>query len=67
MVPRIRDVCRDPRVLVLGLDDGLVPESDDFMLGRVRGAGIRCVPRPFRGRMRAIAGSSEIGVDGGDF
>lgn len=39
MAPRIRDMCRDRRVLVLGLDDGLVPESDDFMLGRVRWGG----------------------------
>ena len=36
MVPRIREICRDPRVIVVGLDDGVVPESDDMQLGRVR-------------------------------
>lgn len=37
MVPCIREICRDPRVIAVGLDDGLVPENDDFFLGRVRG------------------------------
>lgn len=36
MVPRVKDMCRDRRVEVFGLDDGLVPENDDFALGRVR-------------------------------
>lgn len=35
MVPRIKTICKDPRVKVLGLEDTLIPESDDFMLGRV--------------------------------
>ncbi|CAM9728445.1 unnamed protein product [Laminaria digitata] len=34
MVPRVREICRDTRVVVVGLDDGLVPESDNFELGR---------------------------------
>lgn len=36
MVARIQDMCRDPAVAVLGLEDGLVPENDDFNLGMVR-------------------------------
>lgn len=36
MVARIRDMCRDPAVAVAGLEDGLVPENDDFYLGKVR-------------------------------
>ena len=36
MASRIQNRCRDPSVVVLGLEDGLVPESDDFMLGKVR-------------------------------
>lgn len=36
MVARIQDMCRDPAVAVAGLEDGLVPENDDFDLGKVR-------------------------------
>lgn len=36
MVARIQDMCRDPRVAVVGLEDGLVPENDHFKLGMVR-------------------------------
>lgn len=36
MIGRIEGMCRDPSVAVLGLEDGLVPESDNFMLGMVR-------------------------------
>ncbi len=39
MVVRIQGMCRDPAVGVLGLKDGLVPESDDFKLGMVRKHG----------------------------
>lgn len=43
MVPHIKTMCKDPRVNVLGLEDSLIPESDNFMLGRVSR------PRFFRG------------------
>jgi len=53
MVVRIQGMCRDPAVGVLGLDDGLIPESDDFNLGMVskRGrtsaaVGPQLIPRP---------------------
>lgn len=36
MVGRIKGMCRNPSVAVLGLEDDLIPESDDFMLGKVR-------------------------------
>eukprot|EP00752_Nemacystus_decipiens_P011299 g10041.t1 len=34
MVDRINGICRDPSVVVSGLEDDLVPESDDFFLGK---------------------------------
>lgn len=36
MVPHCKNICKDPRVNMLALEDGLVPESENFMLGRVR-------------------------------
>ncbi|CAM9722259.1 unnamed protein product [Hapterophycus canaliculatus] len=33
MVARVQEMCRDPRVTVLGLEDGLVPENEHFKLG----------------------------------
>lgn len=36
MVATCQEMCRDPRVSVVGVDDGLQRERDDFKLGMVR-------------------------------
>lgn len=55
MVGRVKGMCRDPTVEVLGLEDDLVPESDDFMLGKVRTGCTRKVNVSVRSRPKSTA------------
>ncbi|CAM9551680.1 unnamed protein product [Choristocarpus tenellus] len=34
MIKYCKEICRNPRVVFIGLEDGLQPESDDFFLGK---------------------------------